>query len=343
MVGYFERQHEFKACKATPNNGVSAGNVWLVYRNDSNYPFRISGCVLIMYVKNKLVTKLESVNISLGSGAIQSVELTRLLITRLYACSVLSTLYFTCPLCLFSYDKSSALCNTTITVTFVPNMLTAPVNKVLTSEKERHRILITLNVTLVATLLLSVPVGHSLPLTIIMITVLNIRCNIRSLLGPVLRVRAIHVTNRRGIRQTATLISRIAVIDGVLNPIIKATICKYFNVSTLYAVTSMAFTVSTLLFNNMLGRGTSSRAVKSNTAHAAYQGSFQRSVQCLLRGTSLITIVLLTTILGLTLIKLAVNTPVVIAGRLKVRSSFIKVVRITVNLNNFINDNLINV
>ena len=271
-------------------------------------------------------------SVSLAQKTGRSIRLFGLLVAQLCAYSMLSALWFACPLYLFDCSGSSTLYGAVAAIAFIPGVLATPAGGILADRGRRRGVLVVLGIVLMATSLLFIPVKRSLPLAVVVAAMLCVQYGIQSLLKPMLQIETVRMTGQEKVERATALVSQITMMSNILGPVVGTAVYGCFGIDTLCATASVTFAISALLFGGALKQNASSETMGDCATRTTCRNDFRESIRYLLQNSSLVAVILLAAVLSLALVGLTIGAPIIVTKHLGMQSSCVGIVEVALGL-----------
>ena len=282
-------------------------------------------------------------NVSLAQKTGRSIRLFGLLVAQLCAYSMLSALYFACPLYLFDCSGSSTLYGAVAAIAFIPGVLATPAGGILADRGRRRGVLVVLGIVLMATSLLFIPVKRSLPLAVVVAAMLCVQYGIQSLLKPMLQIETVRMTGQEKVERATALVSQITMMSNILGPVVGTAVYGCFGIDTLCATASVTFAISALLFGGALKQNASSETMGDCATRTTCRNDFRESIRYLLQNSSLVAVILLAAVLNLALVGLTIGAPIIVTKHLGMQSSCVGIVEVALGLGGLTGSGLVGI
>ena len=282
-------------------------------------------------------------NVSLAEKTGRSIRLFGLLVAQLCAYSMLSALYFACPLYLFDCSGSSTLYGAVAAIAFIPGVLATPAGGILADRGRRRGVLVVLGIVLMATSLLFIPVKRSLPLAVVVAAMLCVQYGIQSLLKPMLQIETVRMTGQEKVERATALVSQITMMSNILGPVVGTAVYGCFGIDTLCATASVTFAISALLFGGALKLNASSETMGDCATRTTCRNDFRESIRYLLQNSSLVAVILLAAVLNLALVGLTIGAPIIVTKHLGMQSSCVGIVEVALGLGGLTGSGLVGI
>lgn len=234
-----------------------------------------------------------------------------------------AVLCFACPLFLLEQTGSAAVFGSVSALSYIPNLLLAPVGGMLADRADRRRAIVVLDVLLAVVTFTFLLIHASVSPVIAVAVLLCVFYGVQAMLRPVIQTAAADIVGSEHLERAVAIVSQITMGSNILGPVLGAALYGFLGIASVCAVAAAGFILAGVVAMLLVRVPVAVPAAKRAGGRVSLVRDYAQAAGYLKRAPRLCLVIVLAAAYNLVLAGATIGTPVIVTQHFGLPSTWV--------------------
>lgn len=234
-----------------------------------------------------------------------------------------AVLCFACPLFLLEQTGSAAVFGSVSALSYIPNLLLAPVGGMLADRADRRRAIVVLDALLAIVTFTFLLIRASASPVIAIAVLLCALYGVQAMLRPVIQTAAADIAGPDHLERAVAIVSQITMGSNILGPVLGAALYGFLGIASVCAVAVAGFILAGIVALLLVRVPVAVPAVKRSDGRASLVRDYAQAAGYLKRTPRLCLVIVLAAAYNLVLAGATIGTPIIVTQHFGLPSTWV--------------------